>query len=325
MQIMKKAVQLLFLMALLITLSACSGQTQPPAPQPSLAVKLTPFQTMTSTPTITPTPEGLPANTPVPTLTATPQTYEMKLNDTFYSVAEKFGVTVEELQAANPEVHHLYINIGTQLLIPAAKATPAATSAATPITYNLTFAEPYCFPSLTGGLHCFALITNEEEQTLSSLSAEFTLSDSESGEVIHQQADLPLAHLSPGESLPFYLFFPPPVFSQPQVAVTLVSASEARLEDGAAVSAAVEELKVTIAVDGASAGVSGTIAFEGSEPPGEVVLLAVAYDASGRVVGIRRGTLHQEWGGSDTPTFNITVFSGGGVIDHVLVFASAEN
>jgi len=58
-----------------------------------------------------PTPSATPAPTPV--------TYTVKSNDTMSKIAKRFGVTIEQLQAANPQIKDLNkIKLGDKIAIP---------------------------------------------------------------------------------------------------------------------------------------------------------------------------------------------------------------
>lgn len=64
-----------------------------------------------------------PTSTPVPAPTATPsslgQTYTVQAGDIPVTIAEKFGITVEELLAANPGIDPRGLQVGDVLVIPA--------------------------------------------------------------------------------------------------------------------------------------------------------------------------------------------------------------
>ncbi|MBC7105209.1 MAG: LysM peptidoglycan-binding domain-containing protein [Firmicutes bacterium] len=51
-------------------------------------------------------------------------TYTVRAGDTFFSLARRFGVTVEDIQRANPGVDPEALLIGQQLCIPAAEGLP---------------------------------------------------------------------------------------------------------------------------------------------------------------------------------------------------------
>jgi LysM repeat protein len=87
-----------------------------------------PTPTFTQTPTNTPIPT--PTRTPAPTSTPTPLpplTYQVRAGDTLSDIATRFGTTVEDILALNPEVQPEFLSVGYVLRIPAGTLTPTAT------------------------------------------------------------------------------------------------------------------------------------------------------------------------------------------------------
>lgn len=68
----------------------------------------------------TPTSEPEPAATP----SSLGQTYTVQSGDIPVTIAERFGITVEELLAANPGIDPRGLQVGDVLIIPAPPATP---------------------------------------------------------------------------------------------------------------------------------------------------------------------------------------------------------
>jgi LysM repeat protein len=97
---------------------------------PTATLTFTPLPP-TDTPTITLTPP--PSETPTP---AGPVTYIVEAGDTLFSIAEHFGITIDQLLAYNPEVaaNPNTIGVGSQIIIPAANAPLPST---TPLPTNL--------------------------------------------------------------------------------------------------------------------------------------------------------------------------------------------
>ena len=101
------------------TLAACGGSAATPLP---------------TLPPETPTPEGSavvetlpPTETAAPDVTAEPQAtdepaattkYRVKKGDTMIGIAAKFGITLKELQKANPKVKPRELKVGQILIIP---------------------------------------------------------------------------------------------------------------------------------------------------------------------------------------------------------------
>ena len=103
--------------------SAAVTPTEPPSIGPEVP---------TAVPVLTPTPVGAPlAPTQAPDQAAPAGTrYTVRSNDTLYSIAMRFGVTVDAIKQANGLTSDL-IQIGQQLIIPgAAVAAPAPAPAA---------------------------------------------------------------------------------------------------------------------------------------------------------------------------------------------------
>jgi len=89
--------------------------------------------TPTSTPTRTPTavPSATLTPTPTPTITPTPippRVHQVQEGETLIDIAITYGITVDEIQAMNPDLDPNMIRADEVLLIPAATPTPGPTS-----------------------------------------------------------------------------------------------------------------------------------------------------------------------------------------------------
>ncbi len=99
-------------------------------PSPTPTFTPTPTWTPSPTPTITPTPTQTPTPTATPTPTPLPPTttYRVQPGDTPISIAERFGISLEALLAANNMDANEPIRVGQELIIPLATPTPTPTS-----------------------------------------------------------------------------------------------------------------------------------------------------------------------------------------------------
>lgn len=70
------------------------------------------FENVIATPTPNPTPTARPTPTP------TPFVYTVQAGDTLYGIAERFGLTVDDLVQANRLVNPDSLQIGQQITIP---------------------------------------------------------------------------------------------------------------------------------------------------------------------------------------------------------------
>jgi LysM repeat protein len=94
--------------------AACGGGATP-TPAPSAAA--TPAPTDIFVPS--PEPSAAATEAPVPGETAAAgKTYKVKRGDTMWAIAEKFGITLKALRAANPDVEPSSMRVGTVLVIP---------------------------------------------------------------------------------------------------------------------------------------------------------------------------------------------------------------
>ena len=169
-------------------LTACATQPALSTPKP---VDLVPYMTATQPAAPQLTPEGLvPLKTPLPT--STPFTYSVKSGDTISSIALEFGVSIDELVAANPEVSPSAMSIGTVLKIPSNPDNPSGEPTPTPAPFTVEQIE--CYPTSNQGMWCFVLVHNDYFEFMENVSAQVALVDANENFLASQIALLPLNH-----------------------------------------------------------------------------------------------------------------------------------
>ena len=267
----------------LLLLTACTPQQTLPTPS---AVDLTPFATSTPK-TLHPSgPEGLvTAETPLPS--PTPFMYTVQTGDTMSSIALKFGVSIDDLQAANPEISPNAMSVGQVLNIPSNPDNPSGEPTPTPAPFTVQQIE--CYPSADKGMWCFVLVHNDFSDLMENVSAQVTLVDANNATLASQTALLPLNILPPDTSLPLAVFFPPeiPLDVKPQVQV--LTAIRLLPDDERYLPATINNTLVEINAEGHSARVTGQVLLPGqSKAASQVWVAGTAYDDAGRVVGVRR-------------------------------------
>ncbi|HAV77071.1 MAG TPA: hypothetical protein DCX53_06940 [Anaerolineae bacterium] len=299
------------LLILLSLLTACAPQQAVSTPR---LADILPYPTSTSQAAPQLTPEGLvPLKTPLPS--STPFTYSVKSGDTISGIALQFGVSIDELIAANPEISPSAMSIGTVLKIPSNPDNPSGESTPTPAPFTIRQIE--CYPTSNNGMWCFVLVNNDFPDFIENVSAQVTLVDSDETFIASQTALLPLNVLPPNTSLPLAVYFAPqiPVDAKPQVQI--LTAIRLLPNDTRYLPAAVNNTLVQINEDGHFAQISGDVLLPaGSIAAAQIWVAAVAYDESGRVVGVKR------WeGGGVQPggslSFEMTVASLGGRLTRV--------
>src|SRR5512137_629593 len=128
-------------LSLLLALAAC-GQKAVATPTLALAV---PYQTVAATQT----PTVIPGLTEIILPTPTIFTYTVVQGDTLNSIAERTGVSLEALLAANPGISAGTLSVGTKLVIPTGAQ---ATGEPTPTPVQLPVHQARCWEEATGGL-----------------------------------------------------------------------------------------------------------------------------------------------------------------------------
>jgi murein DD-endopeptidase MepM/ murein hydrolase activator NlpD len=147
--------------------------------------------------------------TPTWTPSPTPRTYTVRAGDTFGSIAAKFGITVDELIRANPNVDPNALPIGQVLVIPP-HAAGSETPPPTPTPAGLSVGPPACYVQPSGGKWCLALVENPNPDPVSSVRLRFSLYASPADDpAAVRDVALPLTVLPAGKRTVAAAFFPP--------------------------------------------------------------------------------------------------------------------
>jgi LysM repeat protein len=332
-----KTILFVFLTALF--LSSCAGfEPTPVIPIASLTpvLKITPYWTPTATVTNElPTPGILPSATARPS--PTPFTHTIVKGDMLGGIAFQYGVTVDDLLAANPGIDPGFLTIGSSLVVPLEENELLVE--ATPVPMPIHVDEPECYSTSNGGVYCILLATNNGELGVENLTAKIGFLSIEGERMGEETAMTPFNVLPAGESLPMQVYFPDP-FETGMIPYGEVTSGFLITEDGSRYSSAEVELDdVIIGPDGIQASAQGVITLpSGSEIPDYIWLAAIAYGENGEVVGMRKWEAPAEQSCPDLETqptnnessglvecldFKMTVFSLGPEIERVEVHVEA--
>ncbi len=308
---MKRA---LLLLALFLT--ACA----PPADLTSAPVTLVPYSTSTPAPTLPWTSGLVTASAALPS--PTPFVYTVGQGDTLGSIALKFNVKIEDLQAANPDVSPNSMSVGQVLKIPSDPENPSGEPTPQPAPFRVE--QTACHPSADGGMWCFVLARNDSSTALENVSAQVTLTDASGNQLASQPALLPLNILPANSSLPLAVFFAPPIPADAHPQVQILTAIQLQPGDARYLPASTQNVLVQVDWNGRSAQVSGGIFIPAeSKAAASVWVAATAYDELGVVVGVRRWEVGAIPPGTSLP-FAMTVSSLGGEIARVEVVVEAR-
>jgi len=245
-------------------------------------------------------------------------------DDTLFGLALRYGVSLEMIKTANPELNPNFLTVGKSVIIPIL-ATSAPTSVPTPTPVQVRMAAPRCYPTADGGLWCFVLAVNDQLFGLENLTAWISL-DGPNGEVLAGQiAILPVNRLPPGAALPLMAFFPPPASAGAVPGAELTNSLVIPAGDTRYLTATVQVEAVDILPGGLQADVQGNVLLPAGAPPASAVWVAVvAYDASGQVAGVRKWEAAEPLQPAGRLPFTVTVYSLGPDIARVEAIVEAR-
>jgi len=290
--------------------TACASQLTQPVPKPG---DLIPYLTATQASALTP--EGLvPLTTPLPS--PTPFTYTVQTGDSMSVIAEKFRVSLDDLQAANPEVSSNAMSVGQVLKIPSNPDNPSGESTPTPAPFIVQ--QIGCYPTGDKGMWCFVLAYNDSSDFMENVSAQVTLVDSNNAVLASQAALLPLNIIPPNTSLPLYVYFAPDIPLNAKPRIQVLTAIRLLPNDERYIPATINNTLVQIDAAGHSAQVRGQVlSLSQSIVANQVWVAATAYDDAGRVVGVRRWELNPSLSAGGSLPFEFLISSIGGKIARV--------
>lgn len=257
-----------------------------------------------------------------PSATPTPMLYTIIEGDTMLGIALRHGISLEELQAANPEVNPRLLVVGTNLVIPLGEILPENPATATPLPIEVDRTNCYLEPD---GIWCYVLVKNQRARALENLSAQVVLYDL-AGEILTQGTAFgPLNFVAAGQEMPLVVFFPGRFPSDFTTTANIMTGYLVPKNDDRYLNAWLEVDQVGIIESGIQAEVVGSIGLPTKSQPGNLAwILVVAYDPAGNVVGIRKvEQLGQLEPGSSQP-FETTVFSLGPAISEVKSFVEVR-
>jgi hypothetical protein len=230
-------------------------------------------------------------------------------------IAEKYHVSLDDLIAANPNVSPNSMSVGQTLQIPSSPSNPENASTPTPVPASVEQIE--CYPTADRGMWCFALVHNDLPDILENVSAQVTLVDSNGAGIASRTALLPLNILPPNTSLPLFVFFAPDFPVDAKAQVQLLTAIQIPANDPRYLPASISNTSVQINRSGISAQVSGQVTLPQESIAANLVwVAAVAYDESGRVVGVKRWEGGGVQPGGSLP-FTLVVASAGEKIEKI--------
>jgi LysM repeat protein len=301
-------------------LAGCAGAQ--PSPTAASTVTLKPYRTSTalavgsSGATIAPLPTAGPS--------LTPMAYAVHANDTFLAIALAYGLTREELLAANPGINPDILSIGQQLLIPAPGGQGTATPIPTPTPLPLRVAEPRCFPNATAGLWCLVSVTNTTEGPVEGLSGLLTLIDRSGNPLLTVPVYPPLNLVPAQQTMVLAAYLSPPVLEYERVAVALTMAVQVQQAESRYAEMDWSVVRSQPRSDRQSWDAEVEVRLPAdSANLWRVALAVLAYDDQGNVIGFAKWEADESLRPGEQTRASLTVFSLGPTIDRIDVLAEA--
>ena len=289
------------------------------AEQP-VGAQLTPWHTVSAISMVPAETPDAQSSTSTPAPTPTPTIHSVALGETISSIALRYGLDMNTLLAANPEIDPYSLIVGDQVIIPVGSELMQIGGLTESLALELS--QPVCTRTPEGGLWCFAVLSNPLDKAASNLAVTFRVLNASSEEIASHTVPAILNKLDPGETIPASVYFSGPLPANFNVTASLASAFSA--SQSGKTFYPVDTGSPAVEISGRLAKVTGEAIT--AADPGKTVdvwVAALAYDINGNLVGIRRienrVTLEQGKG----VNFNLYVYSTSGVINSVIIKAEA--
>jgi LysM repeat protein len=316
---LRRKLQFVVPVFLIVIIVGCSTSELTPTQSPTAT--LLPYSLSSPTSTtelLIPTYSVIPSPGP----TTTPFVHIVQKDDTMLGIAIRYGVTLEELLVANPDINPRILSIDQEIFIPSLEGDVPGGLIPTATPIPLQLAQVQCYPTTTLHSWCLTSVVNDGEEWLEGISAIITVFNSEGEQIDAQTTYAPLNLLPPGFVMPLGVMFPQSV----DLAVATTNTSfVARTVEDRFVALIVDWELDTDSTNGSSVKVKVTLQVAGENEfgiEGASVLIS-ALDLDGNVVGYRKAELKERLSIGESIELEIEVFSVGPLIDRVEVLAEA--
>ncbi len=271
----------------------------------------------------TPTVRPLPTTGPSPT----PFSHIVRAQETLLSIASRYGLTLDALQAANPGVNPRLLSIGQTLVIPGPEGTPDPLAAAVATPVPLSLSGVRCFRLVTGATTCLLSARSAATRPpIEGMVALVTLLDASGKPVDTRPAYPVLNRIQPGGTLVLVADFPSETGNWTQAEASLDTAFEADPADGRFIDVIVTRAAQAPSDDRLSWRVTGRARLAGEPASGEarVTLVLAALDSAGEVVGYTVWEPAMPLSATEDASFDLTVFSLGPAIADAVLLTEAQ-
>jgi LysM repeat protein len=207
--------------------------------------------------------------------------YTVRPGDTLLGIALDFGVTVEQIHAANGQIDPRNLQVGQQINIPQGLSLTPATAAPLP----LELARPACYETPTDSILCLGTVYNNREYPIWRVHVRIKLLRSDGGILAEHDAGVEQGIIPPGQAAPYSALFKADWHDYGFAAVSLQTA-DATPQNIERFVPLIVEAETPSLIDGRYI-VSATLYNPSPFPTGPVRLFLTLLDDEGQVVGYR--------------------------------------
>jgi len=245
-----------------------------------------------------------------------------------FGVALRYGISLDELKAANPTVIPNMMSVGTVLIIPITPTPPpTGTNPELPVQTPDPFSPlqmamaPICYQDALGGAYCFAQLENTSESPVENPSVRFTLSGA--GSTLEMDGILPFNILPAQETMPTVAYFSAPIPEAFEVSAQITDWLPVMPDDARYLEAEIAAEPPTITASASFAEAAGRVNIAQGEAD-YVWVLGVVYDLDGQVLGLRRWEAEVPLSTSSSIPFTFRIYAMQGEIADLKLFVEAH-
>jgi hypothetical protein len=256
----------------------------------------------------------------------TPFVHVVTKGETLLAIAIKYGVELDQLLAANPDIDPHFLSVGQSLSIPGPNGEPVQSLLPTSTPLPLMVSNTRCFQTPSNQITCVAMVDNPGGSAIEALAGQISVLNA-SGDVLQSKlAYAPLNLLPPGGKMPLYADFGQPETPIAGAQTQIRSAVEAQTSSDRYLSTDYGRPDIVFSADRRQVTVDGTLNVAATADQGDwrEALLAIAYDASDQLVGFAKWDSGQDPVHIEHQEFALNVFSLGPPIDHIAIMAEAR-
>jgi hypothetical protein len=247
--------------------------------------------------------------------------------ESLLSIALDYGVSLESLQAANPDVQVRFLSIGAVLVIPPPEggAAISATQLAPPPPLALDLTDPACYLTATGSLYCLVEVRNPLGTPAENVSARVTLAGSDGLPVANGVGFAAVELIGSLSAAPLAVVFEPaPDVDIAARAVELLTADPATASVAAGRAFLLEIAEQTGQANGSRLFVRGLVRNASIYAASAASVTVTVYDAREALVGYRTVALAGGMAVDATQEFALVVDSLAGPIERYAIVAEGR-